>query len=127
MSAPTVNTGPAELNIEVYAGDANEVPLEFLAADDPWDITGAVITAQARKTKTDPEVAIEADVTITDAPNGLALMAWDGEDVRTLLAGETSWQGGWDLQILELGKTLPVTKLAGTFSAELDVTHEETP
>ena len=108
----------------MYAGDRNEQTFAFQQPDgSQWDITGAVITAQARATAADPVVAVEAVCTLTDSVAGLASVAWDGEAVRTLLAGEDTWVGVWDMQILEAGQTLPVTLVAGKFTAVHDVTR----
>jgi hypothetical protein len=118
-----VSTGPAPQDLEVYAGDKNEVPLMFKAGNDAWDLTGAVLMAQARATAVDAVVALEATATLTSPENGSASIAWDGEEVRTLLAGAESWVGVWDLQILEAGQTLPRTVLRGKFTAAMDVTR----
>jgi hypothetical protein len=120
---PTVVSGPAPLDWTVYAGDRNLAHFTFNAASSPWDITGASIAAQARLTATAVDVALTAAITIDDPEGGLVSVAWDGEQVRTLLGDADRWRGVWDLQILEFGMTLPVTLLRGKFTALLDVTR----
>jgi hypothetical protein len=122
MTATIVN-GPSPLDWKVYAGDRNEVTFTFRAGTGPWDLTGAALTSQARIRATDTVIALAAVTTITDPANGLATVAWDGEQVRTLLAGADHWVGVWDLQLLEAGQTLPTTMLRGKFTAIYDVTR----
>jgi alkaline phosphatase len=120
----SICTGPSVLDWAcVYAGDRNAQEFEFLADGVPWDLTGAVLSAQARKSRSDPAAALTATVTAVDAALGTWIVEWDGDDVRTLLGTAESWEGVWDLQVLEVGQTLPVTVLKGTFRAELDVTR----
>lgn len=119
----SVTIGPSPCDIQVYAGDRNEITFRFQAGGDPWNITGAVLSAQARLTSRTPEIAITAIITVTDAINGTALVAWDGEQVRTLLAGADTWTGTWDFQLLEAGQSLPLTVLRGKFTAILDITR----
>lgn len=120
-------TGPGTLDWELYAGDANRRTFQFLAGDDPWDITGAVIEAHARVTDLDPAPALIATCTIDTIGPGLATVEWDGEVIRTLLANEETWAGVWDLQITEAGQTLPTTLLRGKVTAVQDVTKPVTP
>lgn len=123
----TIDSGPQPLDWKVYAGDANEELVEFLADGVPWDLTGAVVTAQARKKAPDAEVALTATVTEVDAELGQYRVAWDGEMVRAVLAGQESWSGVWDLQVLEDGALLPRTMLRGAMTATHDVTRETAP
>jgi len=116
-------SGPSPLDWKVYAGDRNEVVFSFEAGGAPWDITGASVAAQARIRATDPAVALDANVDVFDATSGKVTIAWDGEEVRALLAGADHWQGVWDLQITETGETLPITMLRGKFTAIYDVTR----
>lgn len=117
-------SGPAQCDWTVYAGDRNLVPFVFTTDSAPWDLTGAVITAQARKTDTDADSSIEAVCVVTAAPIGAATVEWDGELVRALMTGtENTWTGVWDLQILEQGETLPRTLLRGAFTAKMDVSR----
>ena len=93
---------------------------------DPWDLTGATVTAQARRTATDPVVALTASVTPVDAAQGIFAVSWDGNAVRALLDGEASWQGMWDLDVLEAGRAADgesVTVADGAVLAEMDVTR----
>ena len=104
--APTINSGPGEMDWIVYAGDRNKETFEIVSATDPVDITGAVVEAQARTTAKEPTVALTAAVDLTDPTLGRFTVQWDGDAVRTLLAGSDSWEGVWDLQIIESGETL---------------------
>ena len=122
--ASSITSGPATLDWKVYAGDANKELLQFYAADQPWNLTGATITAQARKTASDPTAALTATCTVeTASGTGIVSVAWDGEQVRTLLGASEEWTGVWDLQVKETGQTLPRTVLRGVFSAVMDVTR----
>lgn len=119
---PEVSTVPGVLDLGVYAGDANVVSFEVVNDGDPVDLTGAVVTAQCRKTAADPVVGMSATVSV--AGIGLLSVGWDGEQVRALLAGEETWRGVWDLQILFPEADLPVTPLAGRWTARMDVTRD---
>lgn len=123
MAGPIKNV-PASCDWAVYAGDRNSQTFEFYAtADTPWDLTGATLRAQARLDALDAAVAIEALCTVDDAVGGIVTVSWDGELVRALLAGAESWAGVWDIELIEAAQTLPVTLLAGKFTAQLDVTR----
>jgi hypothetical protein len=123
----SVSTGPEPLDWTVYAGDRNRIRFMFQSGGDPWDITGAVLSAQARISATDPTVALTATCEVTEAVSGAATVAWDGEAVRTLLAEAETWVGVWDLQILEEGETLPLTVYRGKLTATMDVTKPVIP
>lgn len=118
-----IDSGPMTLDWSVYVGDSNEELFEFLTDGVPWDLTGAVVTAQARVTAPDPAIAVTATVAPVDPTIGTYHVSWDGEALRTLLAGAETWKGTWDLQVLEAGKTLPRTLLRGAFLATHDVTR----
>lgn len=111
------------INLCLRAGDKNETTLQVLADGDPKDLTGAVVTAQARKVSTDAAPALTASVTAVDEVKGIYTVAWDGEDVRTLLGTEASWTGVWDLNVVESGDTLATTPCGGRVDAEMDVTR----
>jgi hypothetical protein len=110
----------------VYAGDRNRVRWEFTGAA-PVDLTGTVITAQARKADTDPLPALVALVEMTDPAGGLVHISWDGDDVRALLAGASSWEGEYDIQVLPPGQALPDTVHRAVMRAQMDVTREVGP
>jgi hypothetical protein len=115
--------GPAALDFSgIRAGDLNLVTFTITQAGVPVDLTGKVLTAQVRLNITDPDPAIEAEILITDAVNGAGTIRWDGEEVRTLLAGAAKWSGVWDMQAADPGVD-PITLVAGKWSAELDVTR----
>jgi hypothetical protein len=105
----------------VYAGDSNRERVEFTAGGVPWDLTGAVVTAQARKVDTDPLVALEAVVEMTDPLFGVVHLSWDGEAVRALLAGSSTWDGVYDIQVAQAGVTS--TLMRGRMKAMMDVTR----
>lgn len=109
----------------LYAGDANREMWTFTAGGVLADITGWVITAQARKQDTDPAAALTAVVEMTDPVNGLAHISWDGEQVRAVLAGASSWEGVFDIQVLPPGQVLPETVHRGAVRAQMDVTRED--
>lgn len=122
----SICTGPTRLDWGcLVAGDRNTVRLELLADGSPWNLAGAVLSAQARAVPTDPAVALTATITDVDPSRGLYDVGWDGEAVRALLDGAAAWSGVWDLQILETAQALPVTILAGTIEARMDVTRDE--
>jgi hypothetical protein len=96
--------------------------LVTLVADGaPVDLTGATLAAQARLSVT-TGVALTGVVAIVDAAAGQLSVRWPGDDVRTLLAGEPTWAGVWDLQ-MTVAPDEPVTILAGRLTAEMDVTR----
>ena len=109
----------------VYAGDENREYCSFLAGGNLWDLTGCTIEAQARKVDTDPVAAITAVVEMTDPANGRVHISWDGEDVRTLLAGQSTWEGVYDIQVLEAGRTQPRTVVRAVWHAQMDVTRAD--
>jgi len=118
-----INSGPDILDWKVYAGDGNVEIFEFLLAGDPWNLTGAIIEAQARKTANDTVIAITATVTMVDETLGRYLIGWNGVALRALLAGQDQWVGEWDLQVLVANASLPRTFLRGRFTAVSDVTR----
>jgi len=118
-----ITNGPSPLDWTVYAGDANVAHFAFKQAGLPWDMTDAQLVAQARLTALTAEVALEATITEVNTAGGLYDIAWDGENVRTLLGETEKWAGVWDLQVLEVGANLPTTMLRGKLSAVLDVTR----
>jgi hypothetical protein len=95
----------------------------LLAGGDPWDLTGSTVTAQARASRiaADPP-ALTATVTVIDATDGTVEIAWDGEEIRAALGAESTWEGVWDLQVVESGGDI-LTAVAGRFLAEMDVTR----
>lgn len=124
MANPSVNLAPLPFDIlGVRAGDSNETEFTITNRGVAVNLTGMTVRAQARVSAVDTTVAIEATVTMTSPTTGKFLLAWDGDDVRTLLAGDLTWEGVWDLQILEPSDVLPETILAGRWTAEMDVTR----
>lgn len=120
----TVPFGPAVVDLTgVRAGDQNLMAVTLTTGGDPLDLTGATVTAQARKVVTDlGPPALSATVVVTDAAAGQCSVRWPGEDVRTLLGTAANWTGVWDLQYV-VGSGEPVTVCGGKFTAEQDVTR----
>lgn len=130
----TIDSGPQCLNWSVYAGDSNVEAFEFLLNGDPWNLSGAEILAEARKTASDPEIAATATITTVDLSLGQVAIGWDGEELRALLEGAVAragepetWVGVWDLQIHPSGDALPRTVLRGTLTVTNDVTRGGVP
>ena len=123
-TTPSLCTGPQTLDWRcAYAGDTVQAAFRLLADGDPWDLTGATLTAQARRTSSDPDpAALTATVTVTDVVGGVALVKWDGEAIRALLGDASAWEGVWDMQVVEAGGTIR-TVVAGRFIAAMDVTR----
>jgi hypothetical protein len=117
--------GPACLDLSVYAGDENALAVYLHQGDIPVDITAASFAAQAREVLLSDTVAIAATFEIVDGPHGVAVMRWDGEQVRTLMNGCAKWRGVWDLQAEVPGVFGgdPFTVAAGKWIARMDVTR----
>ena len=125
-SRPTVTLGPTVVDITgVRAGDVNPVGFYLHHGPDPVDLTGAVITAQARKTATDETVVLDGTVEVDDDPtSGRFVVRWDGLAVRALLADKATWTRG-------LGRTGGPRSIEapwppsppGSSPAEMDVTR----
>lgn len=113
----------SKVDLCYYAGDTAETTLQVLIEGDPAPLVGATVTAQARRTVTDPEPALTAACTITDEDDGLVLIAWDTTEMRAVLAGAASWSGVWDVQVV-WPSGLVVTPAGGTLIVDLDVTRD---
>lgn len=107
----------------LYAGDWNRVRWE-LVGEAPVDITGCVITCQARKVDTGP-LAMTAVVEMTDPPAGVFHIAWDGEEVRAVLEGKSAWEGLYDIQIQWPQEPGPRTRHRAPLRAQMDITRDE--
>lgn len=119
-----LDLGPARLDLKrVRAGDYTTVQISIKEDGNPKDTTGAVVTSHVRKTADADAIALDGIVTIVDETTGVYTVSFDGNDVRTLLGGRDSWDGVWDVQIVVQGTTFPVTLIAGSFGAEMDVTR----
>jgi len=124
MARERLNFRPGTLDlIGIRANDRNHMQVTLKQGGVPWDTTGAVVAAQARTTANSEEVGIEASVTEVDTTVGQYVLKWAGADVATLLGGAATWDGVWDLQVLESGQDEPETVLEGVFQAESDVTR----
>lgn len=118
-----IDVGPAKLDLlRIRAGDRNLFNIKLTSNDQPVDLTGLTIEAQARVTPVTPEIALTAVITVVDAPQGELEMRWPGDDVQVLLNGANNWSGVWDLQIGD-GSEDPQTLVAGVFTVEPDVTR----
>jgi hypothetical protein len=117
-----VPLGPAELNFDgVRAGDLNEVRITIRAGGKPVDLTGQTLKAQAKHNVADV-TGLDAVITVIDPLTGVITIRWPGSAVRTWLGTATSVKGVWDME-LKSGTSDPVTIVAGTFGAEMDVTQ----
>lgn len=118
-----LDLSPAPVEIAgVRAGDRNLIRVIVRDHGAVVNLTGLTASSQVRKKSTDTAAALTAEVVVTDAANGIATVRWDGDDVRTLLAGTKAWKGVWDLQFQAAGED-PVTYAEGPWSAEMDVTR----
>lgn len=111
------------LNLELYAGDRNHYELTFTAAGEVWDMTGAVVQAQARIRPNAVAAVLTATIEEVDASLGKWSMEWDGDAVRTVIGAGETWLGVWDLQVTEAGQALPMTLVKGGLRALMDVTR----
>lgn len=119
-----VPLGPAPADISgVRAGDLNEFQVTITAGGKPVDLTDQAITASARHSKSDPD-HLDAVITVVDALKGILIVRWPGDAVRSWLDGKDDSQGFWDLEA-QSGEDDPTTWMAGTFYAEMDVTHAD--
>lgn len=120
----SLQMGPGAVDLlGVRAGDRNIVTVELTTDGAPWDLTGAALLAQARKSNSDADPALVATITPVDPAQGRFTLEWDGEEVRTLLGADTTWDGVWDLQVTEATQTLAETVAAGKLTCELDVSR----
>ena len=120
----TVSFAPAQVDlIGVRSGDKNQMSVVVSQDGAPMNLTGATLTAQARKVITDPDpAALSAVVAVTNAAGGALTVRWPGDAVRTLLGTALKWDGVWDLQLVVSGQD-PVTICGGKISLEQDVTR----
>jgi hypothetical protein len=119
-----IDLGPAEVDLlRIRAGDRNQFNIKLTDSNGPVNLSDSVIEAQARLTPVDSAIAVSAVIEMIDAVGGHFKMSWPGDDVRTALAVEVSWEGVWDLQMTETGEE-PQTLVAGKFTIESDVTRE---
>ena len=122
-AAVTLPLGPATVNITgVRAGDLNEFTVVVTQSGAAIDLTGYVPSAHARKLPTDAAPAIVAEVEVLDAAAGRLAVRFPGDQVMTTLGQAATWTGVWDLQI-QTGTEDPITLLAGSLGAEMDVTR----
>lgn len=119
-----IDLSPAVLDLKgIRAGDRNLVAVTLTSEGQPLDLTDLTVTAQARKKATDEPAAITASIDVdADPTTGKLSLRWPGDDVRTLLNGAATFDGVWDLQI-QSGTNDPVTVVAGSFGAVMDVTR----
>lgn len=120
----SIDLSPATLDLKgIRAGDRNMLTVTLTSEGNPMDLTGLDVMAQARKKAQDDSAVLEAVVEVdADPTTGKLTLRWPGEDVRTLLAGQATWQGVWDMQISSAEED-PVTVVAGAFIAAMDVTR----
>jgi hypothetical protein len=119
----SIDLSPASLDLKgIRAGDRNLLEITLTSAGAPMDLTGLTITAQARKKPNDDTAVLDAMVDVTDAVAGKLSLRWPGEDVRTFMAGQASFNGVWDMQV-QSAEDDPYTVVAGAFGAVMDVTR----
>jgi hypothetical protein len=119
-----IDVSPSRIDLTgIRAGDRNEVGITIKAGGAPLDLTGATLRAMARH---EPHAshALHATITEVDASKGQFILAWDGDQVRSLLGEADRWKGVWDLEAVEEGQTIPTTLAAGEFTAVMDVTRD---
>ena len=117
-----ISLAPPKLDLAgIRAGDRNQIQMTLTTGGVPVDLTGVLLTAQARET-VGTEVALTAVCTVTDPTHGVFTMRWPGNAVRDLVAGAPSWTGVWDLQMGT--EDTAQTILAGSFTADNDVTRD---
>lgn len=109
--------------VGVRAGDDRAFLVVVSDGLDPVDLTGMTITSQARTTAPDPVVMLTALVTPDDLAGGSFYLSWDGDEVRSVLAGAASWSGVWDCQLDDAGTV--TTIVAGKITCEMDVTRDD--
>lgn len=118
-----VNLTPPVVNLlGIRAGDRNAIRFTLTADGAPMDLTGYAIDAQARPA-TFATGAINAVVEDRDDPGGAFTLRWPGADVATAVGDQPQWKGVWDLQVTASGETDARTLMAGTFTADHDVTR----
>jgi hypothetical protein len=118
-----INLAPAVVDVAgIRAGDRNLFQVTVRSGGSALNLTGYTITAQARDTAADEANILDAVCTVTDATTGKIDVRWPGDDVRTWLGSSSTLKGVWDMQ-LDDGTNDPWTVIAGSFSAELDVTR----
>lgn len=119
-----LQTTPAKLDWEMYAGDTVSEQFTLIADSAPVDLTGTTITAHARATVRDTDPALVATCQVSDPTNGVFTVSWDGTDLQDIVLGLASgdrWQGVWDLQVSSIGGLR--TWLQGRMIVLLDVTR----
>ena len=120
--ATVIPLGPAPVDIKgVRAGDLNQFKMTITSAGAPVDLTGMEVTASAR-VKPNDTASVDAAIEVVDAPGGVITIAWPGEAVREWMGSKATVNGVWDLQIASTGSD-PITVVAGSFGAEMDVTR----
>jgi hypothetical protein len=118
-----INLAPAPVDVAgIRAGDRNLFQITIRQSGSALDLTGYTITAQARATPPDT-VHLDAVCAITDATNGKVDVSWPGDAVTAWIGTHTVQKGVWDLQLDDGSGGDPWTVIAGSFSAELDVTR----
>jgi hypothetical protein len=104
-------------------GDRIWRSVQFLTDGDPWPLTGATVEAQVRETWSSPSPLMTATVTPVDEASGMFIIEFDGTDGRSVVTGDDDWSGVYDIQVTELGQTLPETIERGVFTLRPDATR----
>jgi hypothetical protein len=126
MPQPPISLVPESLDLKLYGGDGVELRLVVTnTLGEPIPLTGEV-AAQIRQSRTNSAVLAEFQVTITDAPNGIAMLSLSGDQTAALHGEEDfpteRFTGVWDVQ-WTADSAEPITILQGSVESSLDVTR----
>jgi hypothetical protein len=120
--AQEIDLSPQELDIVLYSGDGARFRLVVTDKDDqPAPLTG-VIEAQIRtKRGLEGDPSAEFSVDMTEAANGVAILALTGAQTQAL-APTRKFVGVWDVQWTPVGSE-PRTLCQGKVECDLDVSR----
>jgi hypothetical protein len=120
--ATKISLLPSQLDLDLYAGDG--VALRLAVTDSsaqPMPLTGA-ITAQVRKTRTDPDPAADWAADLADGVDGIVVISLTGDQTAALVNGSDKFAGVWDVQWQAIDAE-PVTLIQGIVTCQSDVTR----
>jgi hypothetical protein len=114
---------PQVLDLSLYAGDGAGIRFTIT------DSTGAALPltgemkAEIRANREDADPALaQFDVDLTDFATGIVLISLTGEQTHSLISGEETFVGVWDLEWIPAGDE-PATLVQGKVECVPDVTH----
>lgn len=118
-----IRLGPTVLDLSgIRSGDSNKINFTISKDGAPVDLTGYTISAQVRKVVTDIDPAMDAVCQMIDPLAGTFYVTFPGDLVMSMLAGEATFKGVWDIQVTD-DESFTTTLAAGSFEAVLDVTR----